>query len=37
MLDLIFWSFVIALTPWALGLGWRLIAGRKLSRWRTSE
>ncbi len=27
MIDLIFWSFVLGLTPWALGLGWRLIAG----------
>jgi hypothetical protein len=27
MVDLILWSFVMALTPWALGLGWRLIAG----------
>ena len=27
MIDLVYWSFVIALTPWALGLGWRLIAG----------
>jgi len=27
MIDLIFWSFVLSLTPWAFGLGWRLIAG----------
>jgi hypothetical protein len=25
MLDLILWSFMIALTPWALGLGWKLL------------
>jgi hypothetical protein len=27
MSDLILWSFMIALTPWALDVGWKLIAG----------
>jgi hypothetical protein len=27
MIDLIFWSFVMALTPWMLDLGWRLFGG----------
>jgi hypothetical protein len=27
MLDLVLWSGLLALTPWALGLAWKLISG----------
>jgi hypothetical protein len=27
MVDLVFWSFVVALTPVALGLAWKLVSG----------
>jgi hypothetical protein len=27
MLDLVFWSFLVSLAPWALGLAWHLIFG----------
>jgi hypothetical protein len=31
MLDLILWSFVVAFTPLALGLSWKLMRGRPLT------
>ena len=27
MLDLVFWSFLVSLAPWALGLAWHLMIG----------
>jgi hypothetical protein len=27
MLDLLLWSCLLALTPWALGLAWKLVSG----------
>jgi hypothetical protein len=33
MKDLVFWSFMIALTPWALGLAWWLISGVEEFVW----
>jgi hypothetical protein len=37
VIDLVLWSFVVALTPVALGLSWRLISGVGSELSRTFE